>query len=278
MAAITDLSTASSVNTSDYLVVSQSGTDKKVTANKFAIVATTNTFAGITSFGETIQVGVGKSVKFDTGTNLWRIQQNVTGATGILTITRDSDADVMTFQANKTVKVADNFQLVAGKSVRFDTGTNLWRMAQDVTGATGVFKITRDSYADVFTLGVDGSAKIYSLTGSGNRAVYSDPNGVLTNTSSDATLKTNVAPIGSREALDLVAALEPVRYNWIDTDKRGEQREIGLIAQQVQPHVPEVVGTNSDGTLSLDYPKLTALLIGAVQELAAKVAALEAAK
>ncbi len=278
MAAITDLSTASSVNTSDYLVVSQGGTDKKVTANKFAIVSTTNTFAGVTSFGESIQVGVGKSVKFDTGTNLWRIQQNVTGATGVLTITRDSDADVMTFQADKTVKIAHNFLMSAGKSIRFDSGTNLWRMAQDVTGSGGVFKITRDSYADVFTLGTDGSATVYSLAGVGNRAVYSDTNGKLTNTSSDAALKTNVAPIGSREALNLVASLEPVRYNWIDTDKRGGQREIGLIAQQVQPHVPEVIGTNQDGTLSLDYPKLTALLIGAVQELAARVAALEAAK
>ncbi len=37
MAAITDLSSASSVGTGDYLVISQSGTDKKVVASKFAI-------------------------------------------------------------------------------------------------------------------------------------------------------------------------------------------------------------------------------------------------
>jgi cyclophilin family peptidyl-prolyl cis-trans isomerase len=46
MAAITDLSTASSVAVGDYLVVSQSGTDKKVTANKFAVVSLANTFTG----------------------------------------------------------------------------------------------------------------------------------------------------------------------------------------------------------------------------------------
>lgn len=44
MAAITDLASASSVAAGDYLVVSQSGTDKKATANKFAIVAVANTF------------------------------------------------------------------------------------------------------------------------------------------------------------------------------------------------------------------------------------------
>jgi hypothetical protein len=42
--------------------------------------------------------------------------------------------------------------------------------------------------------------------------------------------------------------------------------------------LPEVVGTNADGTLSVDYAHVVAVLIGAVQDLQAKVAALEAAK
>ena len=50
MAAITDLSTASSVGASDYLVLSQSGTDKKVTADKFGI-ATSGTFTPGLAFG-----------------------------------------------------------------------------------------------------------------------------------------------------------------------------------------------------------------------------------
>lgn len=44
MAAITDLSTASSVGTGDYLVISQSGTDKKVTASKFGLTGTASTY------------------------------------------------------------------------------------------------------------------------------------------------------------------------------------------------------------------------------------------
>ena len=46
----------------------------------------------------------------------------------------------------------------------------------------------------------------------------------------------------------------------------GSQTEIGLIAQEVQQLVPEVIGTNSNGMLSLDYPKLTATLIKALQK------------
>ena len=51
MAAITDLAAASSVGASDLLVVSQSGTDKKVTADKFAVLANANTFAALATFG-----------------------------------------------------------------------------------------------------------------------------------------------------------------------------------------------------------------------------------
>jgi len=50
MAAITDLSSASSVGASDYLVISQSGTDKKVTADKLAILSAANTFAALATF------------------------------------------------------------------------------------------------------------------------------------------------------------------------------------------------------------------------------------
>ena len=46
MAAITDLGAASSVAAGDELAISQSGTDRRVTADKFAIVGVANTFGG----------------------------------------------------------------------------------------------------------------------------------------------------------------------------------------------------------------------------------------
>lgn len=53
MAAITDLAAASSVASTDNLVVNQSGTDRKVTANKFAIVALSNTFTATQNINPT---------------------------------------------------------------------------------------------------------------------------------------------------------------------------------------------------------------------------------
>lgn len=107
------------------------------------------------------------------------------------------------------------------------------------------------------------------LAGVGNRAVYSTANGTLTNSSSDETLKDDVT--GLSYGLNTVMGLRPVSYNWIDKAKYGTQREIGFIAQEIIQYVPEVVGENASGTLSIDYPKLTAVLTNAIQELKNKV-------
>ncbi len=59
MAAITDLAAASSVAATDLLVVSQSGTDRKVTADKFARAAANSAF----SVGQTINgIDIGATV------------------------------------------------------------------------------------------------------------------------------------------------------------------------------------------------------------------------
>jgi len=123
-------------------------------------------------------------------------------------------------------------------------------------------------------LHVVGDIRGSNLAGSGNRAVYSAASGTLTNSSSDGSLKTNVTTLDSQ--LEVVKQLNPISFNWIDTEERGEQLEIGFIAQEVQPLVPEVVGTNSDGTLTVDYPKMVATLTSALQEALIKIEDLEA--
>jgi hypothetical protein len=122
-------------------------------------------------------------------------------------------------------------------------------------------------------LQVAGNISGSTLAGVGNRAVYSDSNGILTNSASDERLKENV--FGLTYGLDTVSQMNPVSFDWIDKEKRGEQKEIGLIAQEIKKLVPEVVGVNYDETLSVDYAKLVPVLIKAVQELSAEVADLK---
>ncbi len=75
---------------------------------------------------------------------------------------------------------------------------------------------------------------------------------------------------------DIVKQLNPVTFNWIDTENRGSDQEIGFIAQEMQTNVPQVVRSNSDTTLTINYSKLTAVLTKALQESIAKIESLEA--
>ena len=121
---------------------------------------------------------------------------------------------------------------------------------------------------------------INNLAGTGNRMVYSGANGLLTNTSSDARVKKNVENITqSVNVLETLKKLRGVKYNW-DTniegyENMGEQQEIGVIAQEIEQYIPEIVGENNTGYKSVDYAKLTAYLIEVNKALLEKIEALE---
>lgn len=125
-----------------------------------------------------------------------------------------------------------------------------------------------NAFKDIFAY----NANIKSLSGSGNRPVYVDPNGALTTSASDINLKTNISTMNY--GLPEILAMNPIQFNWVGVD-RGTQNEIGLIAQEVANIVPEVVEINSDSTLTLDYAKLVVVLINAIQQLNEKIVALE---
>jgi Chaperone of endosialidase len=88
-------------------------------------------------------------------------------------------------------------------------------------------------------------------------------------TPSDARMKKNVQPLTA--SLHKVSMLEGVSFNWkIEAyADRGfsDDKQIGLIAQQVEKVLPELVKTGTDGYKSVSYVKLTAVLVEAVKEL-----------
>ena len=115
-------------------------------------------------------------------------------------------------------------------------------------------------------LHVIGTIRSSVLAGTGNRAVYSTSDGNLTNSSSDLRLKKNIFNInGQINVLEKIKELRGVYYNWDTTisevEGLGDQKEIGMIAQEVEVVLPELVGENSTGYKSLDYAKMTAFLV-----------------
>jgi len=91
-------------------------------------------------------------------------------------------------------------------------------------------------------------------------------NGAFGNCPSDGQLKTIVVPLSEEmDVLGTLAKLRGVAFSW-DRSKEpmknaSERREIGMIAQEVEKVLPSLVAQGSDGYRSLDYAKLTALLV-----------------
>jgi Chaperone of endosialidase len=95
----------------------------------------------------------------------------------------------------------------------------------------------------------------------------------IVNGPSDRRLKENIAPLTG--SLEKVLALQGVSFNMISTPTK---KEIGLIAQDVEPVVPEVIQgfEQKDGPMmAIDYPKLVAHLIESIKTLNTKVTTLE---
>lgn len=90
----------------------------------------------------------------------------------------------------------------------------------------------------------------------------------LTQTS-DARFKKNVRSID--QPLARLMSLHGVRFDWDQEAESApnlsDQPQIGLIAQEVEQQFPELVATDNQGYKSVDYGKMTAVLLEAVKEL-----------
>ncbi len=170
------------------------------------------------------------------------------------------------------------------------------RFAADVSVGKN-FGVNREAYANV-ALGVDGGSNywaVYSTKGTDNGYNFFQGNVAIGTTSfvssynlavdgtgyfsgnvtafsfvssSDIRFKSNIKRID--EPLNKIVKIRGVYYDWkVDEFKdRGfsNERQVGVIAQEVEKVLPELVMTDEDGYKAVAYDKLTAVLIEAVKE------------
>jgi hypothetical protein len=119
-----------------------------------------------------------------------------------------------------------------------------------VGGEITVGNVLPDSNYDIYTAG--------DIASNANIIAYA---------SSDERLKENILPLGN--GLEIINKLEPIEFDW-KTGSPGWGTKIthdfGLIAQDVQKIVPDLVGEMDKGWLGLRYEKIIPFLISAVKE------------
>lgn len=86
---------------------------------------------------------------------------------------------------------------------------------------------------------------------------------------SDFRFKKNIVPI--ENALSSIFKLNGVRYDWRKDEfperKFSDKNQIGFIAQELEKIFPEMVHTDEKGFKSVDYGRLTPVLVEAIKEL-----------
>jgi hypothetical protein len=243
-----------------------------IAANSVALgTDTTGNYVGA---GATSGNGISGSVSSEGGT--FTVTSNATSANTANTIvfrdaSRNFSAGTITANLTGNATTADTADTSREIQVYDGDGRNAWHypLFTDSTASTLGSGVPDDRFVLQYNFfkfhPLNGDLSIPGdFTAGGDVTAYS---------TSDVTLKENVVAI--ENALNKVKAIRGVTFDWKDEvieRKGGEdgyfvrKQDVGVIAQEVEEVLPEVVATKEDGTKAVRYEKLVALLIESVKE------------
>jgi len=173
-------------------------------------------------------------------------------ANGNITVTgtvdgRDVAADGSKLDgiASGATNVTNNNQLTNGAGYTTNTG--------DITGVTAGTNLNGGGSSGGVTLNLDSTITVTTV------------NAGTVNTTSDERAKEDITPITG--ALDKVQQLGGYSFTLKATDEKSS----GVIAQEVQKVMPELVQEGAEGLLSVQYGNMVGLLIEAIKEQQAQI-------
>jgi hypothetical protein len=266
---------------------STSTTYVNLASNVTGTLPVANGGTGITSFGTGVAGALG---------------QNVTGSGSIALATAP------TFTTS--IDGGSTFAAFASPTtLTLGAGTTTFTQGSTATGASSTTNIATAALSGVFTKAINigtggttsstttinmgsatngstiirGSLAVGSVTANTTDGAIWASNNITAFASSDIRFKENVRDIPN--ALEKVEIIGGKLFDWTAQyieSMGGEhsyfmhKSDAGVIAQDVEKVLPELVRTREDGSLAVDYPKLVALAFAAIKELSEKVKILEA--
>ena len=189
----------------------------------------------------------------------------VIGATTLNTTTNASSNTVVGSNSGNTVALGNTNTLIgAGISIGVGSATNTI-IGAAVSQSAITDNIILANGSGVVKFRFDGTNNILhgNSVVSGSLNVTGD---VVAYSTSDRRHKNNIVLIS--DALSKVTKLNGVTWEWNDDvdDTTKSTPKTGLIAQEVQEVLPEVVKERGDGFLALDYSKMMGLMVEAMKE------------
>jgi hypothetical protein len=163
--------------------------------------------------------------------------------------------------------------------VLFDVSGNRFAFVVHSTGPDYMTIRTKTENPDTDIISFLGSGRvgIGTISHSYKLDVEGDIECTTLHETSDDRLKTNIQTLDN--ALDKVHRLHGVSFQWNDEAESvgaiAGDKQIGVLASEVESVFPELVSTPENGYKSVDYTKLTAVLIQAIKELQAENQALK---
>lgn len=214
----------------------------------------TGTLVSTTSNSLTFVSGAGIDIDADATNNAVKINHADTSSVANLTPLTRTYVSGLTFDTH-------------GHVLTYSTATEV-----DVTNITDI--TTNNVFYPVFSSISNGVAPNLSVTSS--KFTFNPSLGLLTttdlNTTSDITLKENISNISS--PIETIQQLNGIQFNWKDTGLKS----YGVIAQEIEKILPELVHESDDGIKHVSYIPLIAFLIEAIKDLQVQVNCLKSSK
>jgi hypothetical protein len=228
------------------------------------LITVSNANAGTIDFGTSSLKGI---MDYSAGSGLWKLNNQSAGAASTLYYQFQGDGTAL-------VSILKNGQSTFINSV---FATTFFVPANEgiAFNGQGSFKTaiySRNTGADLcFNAGDAERGRIVSTgnwllgtTSDNGERLYVSGNIRATGTitaNSDISLKKNLLKI--ENALEKVEQINGYTYEFKADDSK---RHAGVIAQEIQTVLPEIVNTGNDGLMGVEYGNISALLIEAIKE------------
>jgi hypothetical protein len=173
--------------------------------------------------------------------------------------------DIDEFSIDAALSAGDN-----NISVSYSAGTDKWWLVfqlitvqQDDPSIASTIFVSEDGNVGIGTIAPSHKLEVCGSIGTSAATVTTS-----ITCSSDSRYKSNIQTLSN--ALHRVMQLNGVSYNWIEDSFPDmgftDRLQFGLVAQEVQQILPELVYSDPNDYLSIDYVKLSPILIEAIKE------------